>query len=265
MIDRALGVKRLMFDKILNWRLLSGSHKFPGPDGGTCINEAAVVAAGFEYSAVRNVDDCPPCFSRVIARYAIRLNDAMPDDLRQELLMPFVARLAGTADVHEKEIERARYIAFENVKRILPIVLLAIGPQEDRRHCEQANALNAAAATLPTYPGAALAAAVAYRGAAIAADAAAQPAAAARFGTAAYRAVDVAAVAFDYSGAAVDAAASVVEAAGYANPAAGRQIFTVATAIFDEAIKLGKQAEPIETALVVSRMNALKEKARECV
>jgi hypothetical protein len=23
-----------MFDKILNWPLLSGSHKFPGPDGG---------------------------------------------------------------------------------------------------------------------------------------------------------------------------------------------------------------------------------------
>ena len=37
------------FDHILNWRLLRGSHDFPGKDGGTCINEAAVVAAGFEY------------------------------------------------------------------------------------------------------------------------------------------------------------------------------------------------------------------------
>ena len=34
------------FGHILNWRLLAGSHPFPGPDGGTCINEAAVVAAG---------------------------------------------------------------------------------------------------------------------------------------------------------------------------------------------------------------------------
>ena len=32
-----------MFDKIINWKLLNGSHDFPGPDGGTCINEAAIV------------------------------------------------------------------------------------------------------------------------------------------------------------------------------------------------------------------------------
>jgi hypothetical protein len=37
------------FDTILNWKLKRGSHTFPGPDGGTCINEAAVVAAGFPY------------------------------------------------------------------------------------------------------------------------------------------------------------------------------------------------------------------------
>jgi hypothetical protein len=36
-----------MFETILNWKLLDGSHDFPGPDGGTCINEAAIVAAGF--------------------------------------------------------------------------------------------------------------------------------------------------------------------------------------------------------------------------
>ena len=35
------------FDHILNWKLKAGSHQFPGPDGGTCINEAALVAAGF--------------------------------------------------------------------------------------------------------------------------------------------------------------------------------------------------------------------------
>jgi hypothetical protein len=35
------------FGHILNWKLLPGSHKFPGPDGGTCINEAAVLACGF--------------------------------------------------------------------------------------------------------------------------------------------------------------------------------------------------------------------------
>ena len=34
------------FDHILNWKLKVGSHRFPGKDGGTCINEAALVAAG---------------------------------------------------------------------------------------------------------------------------------------------------------------------------------------------------------------------------
>ena len=59
------------WNKILNWKLLSGSHKFPGPDGGTCINEAAIVAAGFKYHAVSSAADCPPCFSRVLSAYAI--------------------------------------------------------------------------------------------------------------------------------------------------------------------------------------------------
>src|SRR5919199_1899377 len=37
------------FDHILNWKLKAGSHRFPGPDGGTCINEAALVEP--EYAA----------------------------------------------------------------------------------------------------------------------------------------------------------------------------------------------------------------------
>jgi hypothetical protein len=41
------------FDHILNRKLLRGSHDLPGKDGGTCINEAAIIAAGFEYRALR--------------------------------------------------------------------------------------------------------------------------------------------------------------------------------------------------------------------
>jgi hypothetical protein len=52
------------FDHVLNWTLKKGSHRFPGPDGGTCINEAAVVAAGFPYRRVGAVDAMPECFSR---------------------------------------------------------------------------------------------------------------------------------------------------------------------------------------------------------
>ncbi len=86
-----------LFDPILNWRLLPGSHAFPGPDGGTCINEAAVVAAGLPYRAIRSSADCPPCFSAPLATYALGLNDAMPDAERPRL-MAFVLRLAGSAD-----------------------------------------------------------------------------------------------------------------------------------------------------------------------
>ena len=59
------------FDHILNWKLLGGSHAFPGIDGGTCINEAAIVAAGFAYQPVRNVKDVPSCFSRPICQFAM--------------------------------------------------------------------------------------------------------------------------------------------------------------------------------------------------
>jgi hypothetical protein len=56
------------FDHILNWKLKAGSHPFPGKDGGTCINEAALVAAGFEYRPVRRVEDMPERTCRSASR-----------------------------------------------------------------------------------------------------------------------------------------------------------------------------------------------------
>ena len=101
------------FATILNWRLLAGSHPFPGPDGGTCINEAAIVAAGLPYRAIRSSADCPPCFSRPAAAYALGLNDAMPDEARPQL-MAFVLRLSGSADTPEIEAARTRRLALES-------------------------------------------------------------------------------------------------------------------------------------------------------
>ncbi len=97
------------FDTILNWKLQRGSHTFPGPDGGTCINEAAIVAAGFPYQPVRLVELMPSCFSRPICRLAMLLNDEANDEQRQELLR-FVGRLA-CADTPKVEWERQDYIA----------------------------------------------------------------------------------------------------------------------------------------------------------
>jgi hypothetical protein len=130
------------FDHILNWKLLAGSHPFPGLDGGTCINEAAVVACGFPYQSVTSVNHMPDCFSRPICRLAMQLNDNATETQRQ-CLMPFVTRLA-CAETPEVERERARYIEthinpgqffardfqFDGGLRVLEGVL-AIGRQAD--------------------------------------------------------------------------------------------------------------------------------------
>jgi len=96
------------FGHILHWKLTYGSHPFPGKDGGTCINEAAIVAAGFKYQPVRRVEEMPECFSRPICRLAMRLNDSADDAERQQLIR-FVTRLA-CADTPDVERARAAYI-----------------------------------------------------------------------------------------------------------------------------------------------------------
>ena len=124
------------FDHILNWKLKIGSHPFPGKDGGTCINEAAIVAEGFAYQPVRRVEDMPACFSRPICRLAMWLNDEASEAERQELL-PFVTRLA-CADTPEIEQQRAAYIHWHTARRFpfqegLEVLegALAIGRQAD--------------------------------------------------------------------------------------------------------------------------------------
>jgi hypothetical protein len=124
------------FDHILNWKLLRGSHDFPGKDGGTCINEAAVVAAGFDYRRIGNVTQMPSCFSRPICEFAMFLNDQVSNEERQRLL-PFVTRLA-CADTEEVEQQRQRYISsntfrYMSISRGIEVLegALAIGRQAD--------------------------------------------------------------------------------------------------------------------------------------
>lgn len=144
------------FGHILNWKLLRGSHEFPGPTGGTCVNEAAIVACGFPYRRVGSVRSMPGCFSRPICQLAMQLNDNATDAQRQRL-MPFVTRLA-CADTPEIERERTRYISkrleFDpflpgtiNFDRALGVLegALAIGRQADQLGLDEAaDRLNAA-------------------------------------------------------------------------------------------------------------------------
>ena len=102
------------FDHILNWTLKAGSHQFPGPEGGTCINEAALVAMGFEYRPIAAAWQMPSCFSHPICRLAMLLNDSVGDEARQRLL-PYVTRLA-CAGTLETERRREAYIQAQMLK-----------------------------------------------------------------------------------------------------------------------------------------------------
>ena len=123
------------FNRMLNWKLLRGSHEFPGPDGGTCVNEAAIVAAGYPYRPIYRVRDLPASFSRPIALFALCLNDTLEDDLRQELLVPFVARLAGSADASKIEMARAELMLRRTVAEVLSPALARAGYVEIAERC----------------------------------------------------------------------------------------------------------------------------------
>jgi hypothetical protein len=90
-----------------SFRLAKGSHDDPR-GGEVCLVEAALLHGGFRYRAIRTAHDAPACFSWIITHYAISLTDQMPDDLRQELLLPFVGRLAWTRRDNETEQRRLK-------------------------------------------------------------------------------------------------------------------------------------------------------------
>lgn len=232
------------FDHILNWRLLAGSHAFPGPDGGTCINEAAIVAAGLPYRAITRTEDCPPCFSRPLAAYALGLNDAMPDHERGRLLA-FVLRLSGSADAPEVEAERIAFLALESVRRILPPLLDLAGLPDFATRCLTAPDAHAAreAALAVERKGCAIAHVSACERSWVRA---ARASAAARTGTAAIKAFSD-----------PRCAAEVAEGAAPFVPS----IWPVAVAILDEALRIGRQAHDLDLVRVKARLDAARAEA----
>jgi len=227
------------FEHILNWRLLAGSHDFPGPDGGTCINEAAIVAAGLPYRAIRASADCPPCFSPPLAAYALGLNDGMPDPERPRL-MAFVLRLSGSADTPAVEAERVAFLALASVRRILPPLLDLAGLPTLAAACDGAGDAERAQA---------VARAAAWQGGAQAQEASqrgawaqgARAAAVARAATAAGKAFADARCAAEVA----EGAASFVT-----------ETWASAVTILDEALEIGRRATPLERALVQRRLDA---------
>jgi hypothetical protein len=81
------------------------------------------------------VRDLPASFSRPIALFALCLNDTLEDDLRQELLVPFVARLAGSADAAKIEMARAELMLRRTVAEVLSPALARAGYVEIAERC----------------------------------------------------------------------------------------------------------------------------------
>jgi len=117
----------------LNWQLKHGSHDFPGPDGGTCINEAALVVAGLAYREVTSVEDLPEFFCPVISQFCLTLNDAMPEGETLNRLRPFAARLAGSGDGRRTADRRALYLASRAAGEIVPLAINAVQPEAANR------------------------------------------------------------------------------------------------------------------------------------
>ncbi|HEY7299804.1 MAG TPA: hypothetical protein VH684_18000 [Xanthobacteraceae bacterium] len=243
------------FTRMLNWKILRGSHEFPGPDGGTCINEAAIVAAGYPYRPVRRIDDCPASFSRPLALYAMCLNEiVLSDDLRQELLLPFVARLAGSADSLEVEMARVGLIIQRTVATILPEALERAGCDRDARRCRAAVTIRDAVAAVKQLSGRNWHARGPHLIGLINSISMAVE------DHLAYRAVDAA----QYAGTAIADVAELVGAASGADAAQRVEtIYRRAAGLLDEALRIGNRAEPIAPEMVASRMQRVRQAAPE--
>jgi hypothetical protein len=250
--DRSPKIRAFDFDRLLNWRLLQGSHVFPGTDGGTCINEAAIVAAGYEYRRVQSVADLPPTFSLPVCNYAMGLNDCIGDDeLRQELMLPFVGRLAGSADSTEVETRRTALIIQRSVADLLPLALEAHGLHDEAKVCRSVTTVSKAnqvvrgllSAIRHGRPGSepqfALMDALAHSIKAIdhyiAGDA--------------YHAAGVAA------GISWRLAHSLDKLSGSDREATREDFFRAAAGILDDALAIGRQGEPIGLRVIANRMD----------
>lgn len=249
--------ERGRFDHILNWRLLSGTHNFPGPDGGTCVNEAAIVAAGLSYRAVVRPQDLPACFSPVIGAYTIRLNDGMPNGPRQKLL-PYVTRLAGTADDFAIECRRTECLALATVRVVAANALRHAGLTDHADAWAAVRDLDGAVALFPKWELDQVDCVKGLRHTThIAHSAAVGARECRRYGALCLDAAD------DAGRAAIAAARVAVRVAD--DTQAQLEVWDEALAALDDILAIGNQAEAVEPAIASERMEKAKRAALQTI
>jgi hypothetical protein len=117
-------------------RLSKGAH--PTPEAGVCLLEAVAWVRGQPFS------DHPPCVSPVLGAYGRSLNDALPEDKRQQLVR-FIPRLVGTAGDTDRDMRRS-YMALDYLLRhYLPAWLELAGLTERAEQIRQAPEVRTAA------------------------------------------------------------------------------------------------------------------------
>jgi hypothetical protein len=178
------------------------------------------------------------------------LNEIVPSDaLRQELLMPFVTRLAGSADAPDVEMLRVALILRRTIGEILPEALDAAGYAVEAAHCRAVRTIDEAAAVVRGLPdhtwqrhGTHLIGLINSLGMA-AGD------------YLAGRAVD----AVQYAGTAIaDVAEVVASFGGERSLRTAPDVYRRGAAILDEAFRIGNRAGALAPDLVASRMESAK-------
>jgi hypothetical protein len=200
---------------------------------------------------VQSIDDCPASFSRPMALFALCLNDMLDDDVRQELLMPFVTRLGGSADTPEIELKRAELILRRTAADVLAPALARAGFPELAERCRSFKTRNELIDVARALRGDARSSVHPLLIAACdsAADGAQQ--------WVAQRPAEVVRCASHVIG-------EIASVAGDGVPRAGRdravaKIYRQAAEILDAALKIGKRAEATGMEVVASRMDKAKQ------
>ncbi len=170
-------------------KLDRGGHA--GPDKGMCVMEAVSYVAGEQWS------DRPDCVCQIVGAFMRAWNDALPDELRTEIMLPLIPKITGSVVSRDAQVRRAYALADSAARIFAPAALRAAGingwPEQLEALPEITDATSAAHAREALLAAAYAAAdAAAYAAAYAAADAAARAAARAAY-AAAYAAADAAA------------------------------------------------------------------------